>query len=294
MIKAQPFFILANPRSGSSLLRIICESHSNITVPPESGFLEWWYGKYKNWNILYSQSISKIEEFCEDLKSSKKFETYKFDFDFFKFYVIKEQPVNYSELISLVYISFGIKSDKNVLVWGDKNNYYLDKTKLLFQLYPNAKYIHLVRDGRDVATSYKALKKMKSSSSYAPKLTSDIEKIANEWNNNNNKLINFFKSVSSKNVLVIRYEDLINDLKKECQRITSFLNVPFDENMLSYYSINKFKGLEPVETLDWKKKTLEKLDPSNIGKYKQLLSKDDIVVFNNIAKGCLETFNYEY
>ena len=191
-------------------------------------------------------------------------------------------------------MNFGIKSGKNVLVWGDKNNYYLEKTKLLAQLYPKAKYIHLVRDGRDVATSYQALKKMKSSSRYVPNLTSDIEKIANEWNENNYKLITFFKSISSKNVLVIKYEDLINNLKKECEKITSFLNVPFDENMLNYYSINKFKGLEPNETLDWKKKTLEKPDTSNIGKYKQLLSNNDINLFNNIAKGCLETFNYEF
>ena len=294
MINTQPFFILANPRSGSSLLRIICESHSNITVPPESGFLEWWYDKYKDWSVSDSNKISKIEAFCKDLKSSKKFETYNFDFTFFKIKISEEQPINYKELISLIYVSFGIKNGKNVKVWGDKNNYYINKTELLAHLYPKAKYIHLVRDGRDVATSYKALKNLKSTSKYVPKLTSEIEKIANEWNANNVNLTSFFKTIPSNNVLVLRYEDLIKNLKNESQRITSFLNIPFDEKMLYYYTINKDKCLEPNETLDWKKKTLEKPDISNIGKYKFSLTNEEIEIFESNAKESLKQYNYEY
>jgi hypothetical protein len=41
MVDVQQFFILSNPRSGSSLLRIICDSHQQLSVPPESGFMEW-------------------------------------------------------------------------------------------------------------------------------------------------------------------------------------------------------------------------------------------------------------
>lgn len=294
MIDSQPFFILANPRSGSSLLRIVCESHSNITVPPESGFLEWWYTKYKNWNLTDSSTASNIEEFCKDLKSSKKFETYNFDFSFFKEKIVEEQPANYSQLISLVYISFGIRNGKNILVWGDKNNYYIGKTRLLAHLFPEAKYIHLIRDGRDVATSYKALKYLKSTSKYAPTLASKIEEIAIEWNLNNKNLNLFFESISAKNILVVRYEDLILNLKNESKRISTFLNVPYDKNMENYYSINLKKGLEPDETLDWKKKTLEKPDASNIGKYKHLLTKEEIITFNTIAKESLIKFNYEH
>lgn len=294
MINTEPFFILANPRSGSSLLRIICESHRNITVPPESGFLEWWYPKYKDWNQEDSNNPTKINTFSKDLKSSKKFETYHFSFKQFKQKVLKTKPKNYSELIALVYISFGLNSGKNIKIWGDKNNYYIHKTSLLHHLFPNAKYIHLVRDGRDVATSYMALKKIKSSSLYVPKLTSNITEIASQWNSNNFKLNIFLKNIPSHRVLLVRYEDLILNLKQEGLRITNFLNIPFDENMLNYFYLNRKKTIEPIETLDWKKKTLQEPDKTNIGKFKDLLTNKQINIFNSIAKESLQLYKYEY
>lgn len=293
MIDVQPFFILANPRSGSSLLRIICESHSNITVPPESGFMEWWHDKYNDWNIKDSNNLKKVEWFCKDLLSSKKMETYDFNIEFYKTLIKERQPVNYSELIALIYISYGINQGKKLLCWGDKNNYYLHKTDLINRLYPKAKYIHLVRDGRDVATSYLALKKINSSSEYAPKLSVKVEEIAREWDINNQLILSFFENIPKGRVLQIRYEDIVINLKKECVEIASFLNVPFDKRMLEYYLINKLQSLEPKETLDWKKKTLQKPDITNIGKYKKELTKKEIDLFNAIAKKSLIAFDYE-
>src|SRR5690606_42086136 len=92
-----PFFILSNPRSGSSLLRIMLDCHPDIVVPPECGFLEWWYSKYKDWSIEDSVNKSKVSEFCLDLSSSRKFETWKFDMTLFKESVLFKKPKNYSD-----------------------------------------------------------------------------------------------------------------------------------------------------------------------------------------------------
>ena len=292
MIDVKPASGERSPRSGSSLLRIICDSHQKLSVPPESGFIEWWYQKYKSWNVLDSKNSEKINQFCIDLESSKKFETWNFDLNLFKDLISKETPSNYSQLLMLVYISFGLQRGKNILAFGDKNNYYIKKTKLLNELFPNAKYIHIVRDGRDVATSYMAMKNLVTASSYIPKLPYKIKDIAIEWHKNNQNLITFFKSFPKNKVLIIRYEDLILQLESECKKITNFLNIPFDKNMLNYYNINKELNIEPIETLDWKRKTLEKPDVLNIEKYKDLLSKEEIGIFNSIAKNTLNHFDY--
>lgn len=292
MNDVQQFFILSNPRSGSSLLRVICDSHQKLSVPPESGFIEWWYQKYKSWNVFDSKNPEKINQFCKDLESSKKFETWNFDLNLFKDLILNETPSNYSQLLTLVYISFGLQRGKDILVFGDKNNYYINKTKLLNELFPNAKYIHVVRDGRDVATSYKAMKYLETTSKYIPKLSNNITEIANEWQENNQILTSFSNNLPKNQLLIVRYEDLILQLEEECKKITNFLNVPFDKNMLNYYNINKELNLEPKETLDWKRKTLEKPDVLNIGKYKELLSEEEIAVFNSIAKKTLNHFDY--
>ncbi len=93
MHKARPFFILSNPRSGSSLLRVLCDSHQKITVPPECGFTEWWYSKYLDWKVEDNFSY-RFLDFCSDLKSSRKFETWGFDFELFENIVHFNQRYN--------------------------------------------------------------------------------------------------------------------------------------------------------------------------------------------------------
>ena len=145
-----PFFILGNPRSGTSLLRIILNAHPNIVVPPESGFLQWWHHKYGDWN--WHDNTLRIESFLTDLLSSKKIEAYKLNKKGLKKFILEANPDSYSKLIARVYIFYS--RNKTLLTWGDKNNYYIHHIPLLKRLYPKAKYIHLVRDGRDVACSY--------------------------------------------------------------------------------------------------------------------------------------------
>lgn len=286
--KIQPFFILSNPRSGSSLLRVICDSHPEITVPPECGFTEWWYEKYKDWKSKDNKT-KRLDIFCLDLESSRKFETWDFDFQHFKNLVMDYKPQNYADLVALVHISFGLKKNKKIKVWGDKNNYFINKTDLLDRLFPEAKFIFIVRDGRDVATSYISLKNLKTDSPYAPKLPSEINEIALEWKENNTKVISFLSGLEENNILTLRYEDLVIGLEDNCKLICDFLNVPFDAQMLEYYKI----GLEPLHTLDWKKKTLKSPDKLAIGKYKKLLSSEEIGLFNSLAGKKLKEFGYE-
>lgn len=292
MIDTVPFFILANPRSGSSMLRIICESHSQLSVPPESGFMEWWYSKYGSWHLDDSKNNERVFDFVFDLMSSKKIETWQLDEEALIKLILSEKPKSYAALISLVYITFANMKGKRIAYWGDKNNYYIHKTQLLHNLYPNAKYIHLVRDGRDVATSYKALQDIEATSPYAPKLNTEIEEIAAEWDQNNKTLLVFFRQIDSEKVLRIRFEDVLENLEESCKTICSFLDVPFDNKMLQYYKWNKKLAIEPSETMAWKQKTLEKPDLGTIGKYKKLLNKKEIEIFNMIAKDTLKEFGY--
>ena len=63
--------------------------------------------------------------------------------------------------------------------------------------------------------------------------------------------------------------------------------------MLTYYQINKSQRLEPKETIDWKRKTLEKPDVSAIGKYRDLLSDEEILLFNSLAAKHLKVYIYD-
>ena len=285
-----PFFILSNPRSGSSLLRIICDSNQNLCVPPECGFLEWWYDKYRDWNSNDINNGERINSFCEDLASSKKFETWGFDMLKLKSNILENKPTTYAQLVGLVYVTYAEIKNKSNVKWGDKNNYYITKLSLLYKLYPNAKYIHLIRDGRDVATSYMELKNIKSDSKYFPQLPTEINEIATEWLLNNNIIYTHCSALDKDQYLLLKYEDVLRDTENVCKKVCDFLGVEYDSNMLVYY-LGASK--EPKATIDWKVKTSQKPDTLNINKYEKLLSHQQINAFNNIAGSMLDKYGYE-
>lgn len=289
----QQVFILGNPRSGTSLLRLILNNHANIVVPPESGFMLWWYKKYSNWTIKDIDNKELIEQFICDIMSSRKIETWNLDYNLLYDSIIRTKPHNYLALSQRVYLAYAAQRGKNPNIVGDKNNYYIHHLQELHQLAPNAKYLHIIRDGRDVACSYKSIKKLNSDSPYKPILPEDIETIANEWLINNSNILRLLRIVDPSNFFSVRYEDLILATESQVKSICSFFQIPYDENMMLYYKHNKLNKEEPLQTLDWKRKTLEKPDSNNIDKYKTILSGEEINEFNRIGEKVLKQFGYE-
>jgi hypothetical protein len=290
-MKPSTFFLLGNPRSGTSVFRLMLNAHKDILVPPECGFLQWWYLKYKDWSVG-SNSQSDIESFVEDVRKSRKIETWNLDYSNLKKFIIKDAPKDYGELCLGVYRFFAFQRNRNVKIIGDKNNYYIHHLDDLKKIWASSKFILIIRDGRDVACSYMALNELKSESPYKPKLPKDIRQIAFEWVNNNSNVISFFNTLSEDRYTIVKYEDLMSDPSDVLSKVCLFLNVAFDPKMLDYYLDNLTSLEEPEATLDWKRKTLEKPDVSGIGKYKLGLSNEEVNIFNKMAADLLSQFNY--
>jgi hypothetical protein len=280
------FFILGNPRSGTSLLRIILNNHPNIVVPPECGFIQWLCTRHGNFD---GKGMSDVDNFIEDLRSLKKIETWNIDFNGLKDYINEKKPESYSHITALVIEYYGINLGKKIIWLGDKNNYYIDHLDLLLNLFPSAKFIEIVRDGRDVATSYQSLSR--KGKKYEPNLSVDIKSIAKEWSTNLEKIQAFFQKIERSNKLTVKYEDLIIDPQIILNEICNLLKIEFNSEMLDYYKNPNFG--EPLALLDWKIKTTKPLDASSIGKYKMQLSKDEIITFNLLVLSQLKQYGYE-
>lgn len=283
----EPFFIIGNPRSGTSLFRLMLNSHEHLLVPPECGFLQWWHSKYQNWSADNSKSYDDISTYVNDLLTSKKIDDWNLEKKDLVDRIIKARPNTYGELSLIVYLSYN-KSSKSILKIGDKNNYYIDHLATLDGIYPEAKYVHIVRDGRDVACSYLALNKLKSDSKYKPNLSSTIGAIASDWNSNLNRIITHLEH---RDHLTIKYEDLIINTKHTLKQVSDFLQVDYSDQMLNYYKHDH--NDEPKSTLDWKTKTLEPPDKTNLNKFHTLLTAEQIRVFNELNRDLLDKFNYE-
>lgn len=284
----RPLFIIGNPRSGTSLLRLMLTNHSDICIPPECGFIQWWFNKYGNWTKSDTQNKIKVESFITDLSQSKKIETWNLDFKKLSFEIETEAPESYPELCKLVIKRYANQQQKKPFYLGDKNNYYLKHLSLISELFPDARFVSIVRDGRDIACSYRKLQNLDTTSPYKPQLSVEIRDIALEWVSNLEKTEKLFTSLEKDNYIWVRYEDLVTLPQKTLQRLSDFLDIPYQENMLNYYTSH----LEPKALLAWKKKTLEKPDASNTKKYLKELSKEEVSEFEAIGQDMLKAFNY--
>jgi Sulfotransferase family len=285
-----PLFVLGNPRSGTTLLRLMLNNHKHIVIPPECGFAVWYYKKYQE--ILIT--TSSIQDFLADLALARKIETWELDFNKLKEYLTAAKIETYSELVSAVYQFYGKSTGKSFRIWGDKNNFYIKHVDTIKKMFPASRLIHIVRDGRDVACSYKALNKLKIQSKYAPQLPDKITDIANEWITNLNCAMISFEKIGWENVYELRYEDLITHPVDELKKLCLFLNEPYDEEMQTYYLKNQLEHQEPPEFLQWKAKTVEKPTPSEIGKYMTQLTREEIGEFESIAFSLLRKYRYKY
>jgi len=267
--KTEHFFIIGNPRSGTSLLRNILNNHSSIVVPPECGFIHWWYHKYKSWSNNESKNKEAIHGFVNDLKTSRKIETWKLDFSLLETYLLKRNISSYNELCFQIIKFYGVSAGKiNPQALGDKNNYYIAYLTALQKIAPTAKFIFLIRDPRDVACSYLDIHKLKTTSQYKPKLPANIHSFIDEWNKNHQAILDFTKKLNNKQYKYIYFEKLIDAPVKTLRVLTAFLKLNFEEHMLHYYKTND----EPEEFLDWKEKVIQPIDTTVVGRYVDVLS----------------------
>ena len=189
-------------------------------------------------------------------------------------------------MVECVYLTYAIKNKKKSELFGDKNNYFINEIDKLYGLFPDSKYVVLIRDGRDVAASYKKLSQKKITSRYSPKLANDICIIAEEWVSNMKKLNHLRKGKNK--IIFIRYEDILNNPERELSGLFDFLGVKYEPKVLSFYEKND----EPNDFLQWKGMTTEKINKGNAGSYKKKLTTKEIERFNLIATSQLQEFGY--
>jgi hypothetical protein len=283
-----PFFILGNPRSGTTLLQLMLTCNSELIVPPECGFAVWFLNKYKDKKL----DNECLLELSKDIFFSKKFETWDVSqrdlYDGF----VSQGIDNYTAAVDFVYRLYAKKVGKEICRWGDKNNFYLNHVLELDNMFSTCSFIHIVRDGRDVACSYKWLASKDINSNYAPKLPKTISGIAEDWSNNVNRIKDSLALIDRSRVISLRFEDLLEYPDMVLDEICSVLDINFDDNMLYYYN-NNIDKLIPSAFSVWKKKSFLPPDKGEIGRYKHELSCHELALFEKIAGKVLCDFGYD-
>ncbi|MBI9036145.1 MAG: sulfotransferase [Bacteroidales bacterium] len=276
------FFIIGRPRSGTYLLRSLLEGHPGISIPTECPLilnLFPKYGKFGFWDQ------NKIKDLCDDLFLHKELMNWKIDKDrLLNDWLGMEGEARYTDFIRVLYLSHQSAFDKKeIKLLGDKNPIYSTHIDEVFNIFPNAKYIHLTRDYRDQLVSIGNV----DFESNIPSL------ITYRWKHANARMLELRKQFPER-ILFVRYEDLVAKPEFWLKKMCVFLEIEYSSLMLE-----RFNKKDEVLT-DFKDKEVEKyhqslqqpLSTSKVLVWKDKLQNSKIRIADFIAGDLAEEYGY--
>lgn len=216
MADQAPFFIVGAGRSGTTLLRLILTGHSRLYIPSETWFLR---DLVREFPLTGTLTQAQAERAVETMVRHERWPDLALDPDDVRHVAGLLPCARLRDLIDLVYQRLLVASGKPRL--GDKTPHYFDIVPELATLYPEATFIYLVRDGRDVAMSWIDAGWQRY---YEPGF---------EWPRAMTCL-HRDRAAYPRRVLEVRYEDLVRQPDETTRHICAFLQEDFEPAMLDW------------------------------------------------------------
>ena len=290
---AQPAMpiVVGSPRSGTTLLRLMLDAHSELAIPPETGFLTLAHSLKGSGDKLRDWFFQAIVNFGEPLSSWPDFEIHAEDF---RYALGQLTPFNISDGYRTFYRLYASRRGKPR--WGDKTPLYCRHLNEIRHVLPEARFIHLIRDGRDAALS---LRRMWFSPGW------EMQTQASYWRDC--VLSARRAGLGHDDYLEVRYEELIQKTEATLKHVCAHIDLKFEPEMLNYYQraperLQEHKGrslpdgtvfLTQQQRLEQQQRTTKPLDASCVSSWKRTMDAEERRTFQRIAGALLAELGYE-
>jgi hypothetical protein len=208
-------FIIGHGRSGTTLLRLMLDAHSCLAIPPETGFLAHAAG-------LLDDEATARERFLTLVTTYKTWPDLGIESDQLRTALETIEPFTLADGVRALYRAYAQRHGKPR--FGDKTPGYTAKLHKVQAVLPEARFIHIIRDGRDVALSMRDVWFGRDGS---------IDEHIDHWR----RQIQQARACSARCpwYLEVRYEDLVRGPQAELRRICDFIELPYEHSMLRYF-----------------------------------------------------------
>lgn len=271
-----PVFEIGVARSGTTILSLMLDAHPRLAIPYESHFFIEYY---RNWSAINERMRSY--EGRRQVVAEILDEPYVRGWD-------HTPPLDSIDLagctgldsaIRAVYESYASYHGKDI--WGDKTPRYITHIDVLNNLFPDGKFIHLVRDGRDVALSLMAQR-------FGP---SDFVSALRFWREKILVGQKMLAMLPEGRVFTLRMEDLAAAPEEHMGELCDFLDIGYDPQMLTSFRENL--GDKVGARIEGHHAGLSKpLEIGNVTKWDKKLSAADQAVAWEYAGDLLREFGY--
>ncbi len=271
-----PIFIGGSPRSGTTLLSVMLNAHPSLVCGPESDLLRrwqdvgampratirWWWHRLRGWTQPYQHLTGPFDMPLDAVRG------------------LRLASSNGPEFIDRFFDAYA--GNHGATRWVEKSPANVTRLGFLFEHFPQAKFVHLIRDGRDVACSLR-----KWSVQISRHEASGIEECIKLWDRWVREGLAWR---GHPNYVEIRYEDLVRYPEQTLRPLFDWLDLTWDDRVLSYASVEHDNRPELAEA--HVAGTRRSPYTNSIGRWQASLNRSDRRIVHETAGALLGELDY--
>jgi len=258
-----PIFIGGIQRSGTTLMRVMLDAHPRICCGPELMVLpvvaehyKFLAGKNREVMESYGNTPADVQRSCR---------------------------VFVEDLVA------NFRRAQGKPRWAEKTPQNVRYMITLGEIFPDARFIAMLRDGRDVACSLLTMDWTDSATGRKLDYVQSVAAAARHWRDTVLRARNLAMHPSlAGRVLEVRYEDLVTETEATMRTVLAFLGEEWDEAVLAHHT--KERDGEPVEPST--AQVSQPVSRSSLGRWQHEMSEQDKAAFKHEAGALLTELGY--
>ena len=279
-------FIVGVTRSGTTLLRLMLDAHPELAIPPETHFVM---------DVIKAGKKNRgVQGFHDAMVDTRRWGDFDLDSAELLRRLKRLEPLDARGALRCFYDMYAERMGKDR--WGDKTPGYQVKMRRIHRNLPEARFVHLIRDGRDVVLS-------QWSKAQTP---TPIEDAAKRWK----QRVRLTRRLASKEpeiYMELRYEELVADPAPHLERICDFIELDFDPVMLRHHeraedrlgeiakALPAHGGAHELDAdtrMEAHRMAAKPLSDERIGVWRREMDPGDLAAFERVAGDALTELGY--
>ncbi|MEF8864889.1 MAG: sulfotransferase [Salinibacter sp.] len=282
MSSAPPLFIVGCSRSGTTLLRLMLTQHPDLHIPPESEFLLSLYDQAE----LYGTFEAPHQRwfFIRDLQTTEvsmgayAFPIFDLSIHAAETALAERAPTDFAGAAAALFEASAHEHGKTR--WGDKTPHYVRHIEWLSDAYPEAQFIHMIRDGRDVARSR-----------VEAGFTSSMRRSALHWKEEVQSGRDARQHLSDHRYHELFYEDLVHNPSSVLREVCGWIDLNYTEHLLTFDRTGD--ASVPDEHAHLHENVTNAVDPSRAQAWRTSLPSRDVADVEAVAGDLLRDLGYD-
>ncbi len=268
-----PIFVVGCQRSGTTALAVMLDRHSRIAMMPETQFFHSFItqDRASGKPMTHEAMVERVLVYPSIEEANLRYDEV--------LAVFRRYEPTYPMLLRSLMEAYQVRHGK--VRAAEKSCNHLFHAEKLLKLYPGAKIICILRDGRDVCRSLRNVPWAKHLSWQA---------LGRKWNWFTRESLRMQRVLSPTDFTIVRYEDLMRNPEAELRRICTFLGEAFEPSQLE-----EGTGTDVIPTYeqDWKGKAKTRPDANRAEAWRRNETPEQVALWNFYMGPMLRACGYQ-